>query len=80
MSYRPPRQPPKPPNRAPLEPSERGDARLQAALAQARAADTYAAAATCEACTRERAASGDPEALCEDHLAVALGMRGGWAR
>ncbi len=78
MTYRPPRQPPKPPTRPPLEPSERGDQRLLAALAQARAEDTYAAAKTCEACARERQATGDAEALCETHLARALGM-GGWA-
>lgn len=59
-------------------PLERGDTRIQRAMATLRADDAFAAAAQCPACLAERAQLQDPQALCDDHLARALGVSGGW--
>jgi hypothetical protein len=55
------------------------DMRVLQGLAQARADEVFTAAETCAACQQLRRDDGDPEALCERHLDLALGVSGGWA-
>ena len=47
------------------------DSRLEAAIQADRTAQVYGAAAACAGCERERAATGDATALCDEHLALA---------
>lgn len=56
---------------------ERGDMRVLQGLATMRAERVYGEAADCAACEAARAADGE-DALCEEHLAQALGMRSDW--
>ncbi len=56
---------------------ERGDLRVMQGFAALRAEHAYAEATHCEACARARAADGE-DALCEAHLAQALGMQSDW--
>ncbi|MBM4343693.1 MAG: hypothetical protein FJ100_09990 [Deltaproteobacteria bacterium] len=63
---------------APLEPADRGDSRLLRALAAARADEAYGAAQACDNCRALRFETDDADALCERHLAQALGVLGGW--
>jgi hypothetical protein len=57
---------------------ERGDMRVVQGFAALRAERVFAEAETCAACRALRSEQGDPEALCEDHLASALGMKSRW--
>ena len=59
--------------------SERGNLRVQQAFAALRAEHVFAEATACAACQAAREAAGDAEALCEPHLAQALGMGSEWA-
>ena len=54
--------------------TDRGNIRLEQAMSSMRAEKVYDNAADCQACVRERAELDDEEALCEEHLAAALGM------
>ncbi len=65
-------------SRAGWDPSKRVSESLQEALArldqEARDAHAYAQAQACQACAATRAKSGDDTALCEVHLAEAMGF------
>jgi hypothetical protein len=54
--------------------TESQDERLRAAVQTLRTEDTYEAAAACPACRTAQEASGDASALCQQHLAKALGL------
>ena len=56
---------------------ERGDMRVLQGFATMRAERVYDEATRCEACEQARAADGE-DALCEVHLAQALGMHATW--
>lgn len=56
---------------------ERGDLRVLQGLATLRAEHVYDEATRCEACDAARAQDGE-DALCEAHLAQALGMNSEW--
>lgn len=55
----------------------RGNLRVMQGFAQMRADRVYTEAQVCEACQQARAAEGE-DALCEQHLAEALGMHSEW--
>ncbi len=55
----------------------RGDLRVLQGLATLRAEHAYEVAAACPACALARAADGE-DALCDAHLALALGMQSEW--
>lgn len=57
---------------------DRGDERVLAGLSKLRADAAYEEAEVCAACTEVRARDDDPEALCEEHLAHAMGMHSSW--
>jgi len=57
---------------------ERGDMRVVEGFAKLRADRVYDESGTCADCEKERDDSGDPEALCEEHLGQALGMNSNW--
>jgi hypothetical protein len=57
---------------------ERGDERVLAGLSRLRSEAAYEAAAACSACAEARAAEARDDALCDEHLAHALGMRSRW--
>ena len=57
--------------------TERGDQRVMQGFAALRAERVYAEATDCGDCLAERA-QGDPDGLCERHLAEALGMHSEW--
>ena len=54
--------------------TDRGNIRLEQAMSSMRAEKVYDSASDCQACVRERAELDDEQALCEEHLAAALGM------
>jgi hypothetical protein len=54
--------------------TESQDERLRASVQDLRTQDTYEAAAACPACRAAQAQSGDASALCQPHLARALGL------
>ena len=56
---------------------ERGNLRVMQGFAAMRAERVYDEATRCEACEKARAAEGE-DALCEAHLAQALGMHSEW--
>ena len=56
---------------------ERGDMRVLQGLATLRAEHVYGEAERCAACETARATDGE-DALCEAHLAQALGMQSEW--
>ena len=58
--------------------NERGDMRVMQGLSKLRADAAYEAAEVCEDCIRERAEQDDEGALCEAHLAQAMGMNSNW--
>ena len=58
--------------------SERGNMRVQQAFATLRADHVYEQATVCAACQTARQEGADPDALCEAHLAQALGMGSEW--
>lgn len=58
--------------------TERGAERTMRAFASLRADAAFASAEACAACGAKRQDEGDPEALCDEHLAAALGAEGGW--
>lgn len=62
-----------------LEPDDRGDQRVLRGLAADRADSVWTTAEACEACAAARRDSAESEALCDEHMAKALGLTGGWA-
>ena len=58
--------------------SERGDQRVMQGFASLRAQEAYDQATCCSACDAARTSEGRDDALCDDHLAQALGMGAGW--
>lgn len=48
--------------------------KLRELESEQKSAETYAGSAECEACTAEREKSGDETALCDQHLAEAMGF------
>ena len=58
------------------DPSEPGAGKAELAHAQQadRSATVYARSDDCGACEQERASTGDSTALCEEHLAAAMGV------
>lgn len=58
--------------------SERGDQRIMQGFASLRAEEAYDQAARCAGCDAARKDDGREDALCEAHLAQALGMGSGW--
>ncbi len=56
---------------------ERGDMRVLQGFATLRAEHVYDEATRCPACDQARATDGE-DALCEAHLAQALGMQSDW--
>lgn len=56
----------------------RGDERVLAGLSKLRAESAYEEAEACAACAEARSRDDDPEALCDDHLAHAMGMYSSW--
>lgn len=57
---------------------ERGDMRIVQGFAKIRAERVFEEALSCEACEAERGETGDPEALCDEHVGAALGMNSNW--
>jgi len=57
---------------------ERGDLRVMQAFSSLRAENAVAQAAQCAACQSARVAEGADDALCDDHLSLALGMKSDW--
>lgn len=55
------------------------DERVLQGLAAERADRVFGEAGACSACQQARVEAGQDDALCDDHLADALGMAGGWA-
>lgn len=55
------------------------DERTLQGLAAERADRVYGQAVACAACQRSRDEAEQADALCDEHLADALGMAGGWA-
>ncbi len=58
--------------------AERGDERVLAGLSRLRAEAAYEAAAACPACAEARTTADDADALCDDHLAHAMGLHSEW--
>ena len=58
--------------------SERGDMRVMQGLSTLRADAAYEAAQQCDDCARERVEQDDESALCDAHLAHAMGMNSEW--
>ncbi len=58
--------------------TDRGDMRVNQAFSKLRADDAYEQAQACAECQAERDTTGDEEALCEAHLAQAMGMNSEW--
>ncbi len=56
---------------------ERGDMRVMQGFAAMRAERVYDEATRCAACDQARLTDGE-DALCEEHLAQALGMQSNW--
>lgn len=56
----------------------RGDMRVAQAFSKLRTDAAFEEASVCTDCLTERAASEDDEALCEAHLAQAMGMNSAW--
>lgn len=52
--------------------------RVMQGLSALRADAAYEAAAQCQDCARERAEQDDESALCDAHLAHAMGMNSEW--
>ena len=57
---------------------ERGNMRVAQGFSKLRADAAFSEAETCPDCAAARAAEGDEEALCEHHLAHAMGMLSAW--
>lgn len=57
---------------------ERGNMRVQQGFAKLRSDAAFDEAESCAACRSERRDSGDEDALCEAHLAQAMGMNSAW--
>ena len=57
---------------------DRGNLRVGQAFSKLRADAAYDQADTCAECKLERDATGDVDALCDDHMAHALGMNSRW--
>ena len=54
------------------DPSQRAtDAPIEAAIQADRTEQVYGSAVSCDGCARERGATGDATALCDEHLALA---------
>ncbi len=56
----------------------RGDERVLAGFSKLRTEAAYEEAEVCGACAEVRRADGDPDALCDEHLAHAMGMNSNW--
>jgi hypothetical protein len=54
--------------------TDRGNIRVEQAMSSMRAEKVYDSASDCQGCVRARAETDDEQALCEEHLAAALGM------
>jgi hypothetical protein len=57
---------------------ERGNLRVMQGFSKLRADSAYEAAEDCGDCVQERAEQDDESALCERHLAQAMGMESKW--
>ena len=57
---------------------KRGDMRVMQGLSALRADAAYEAAEQCDDCARERVEQDDESALCDAHLAHAMGMNSKW--
>lgn len=57
---------------------QRGDMKIVQGFAELRAERVFEEAPTCDECARERKATGDDEALCDEHLGQAMGMDSNW--
>jgi hypothetical protein len=57
---------------------ERGDLRVMQGFSALRADRVYDEAQICGECAAARVAEGRDDALCDAHMAEALGMQGGW--
>ncbi|HAN32591.1 MAG TPA: hypothetical protein DCQ06_13425 [Myxococcales bacterium] len=56
----------------------RGDVRIEQSFSELRSEATFQAAKKCEQCEQTRLELDDDDALCETHLAQALGMNSDW--
>ncbi len=58
--------------------SERGNLRVMQGFSKLRTDTAYEESEDCAGCARERAEQEDGSALCEAHLAQAMGMESEW--
>ncbi|MCO4764457.1 MAG: hypothetical protein KC502_23300 [Myxococcales bacterium] len=57
---------------------ERGNMRVAQGFSKLRTDAAFEEANDCAACTQARTESDDSDALCDDHLAQAMGMNSDW--